>query len=216
MTMASPAPRRANIPGSKRATLLLACASPPNPVCAAPNGMTPICPSAEARVVPAAPAAVPVLPVTPEPTPAFGAVEPAAGVPAGLAVPPVPEVGAVGVLVGVGGVPGVVGVVGVVVGVVGALGIVVVVVVGTAAKKLLVKLTVQVTVLPPPLAEPLHWLMERGRAVAPPLSVHFTRVDPPPPLPDPLHWVTVAPEVLDTGAQTRIGWVPPPVPEPMH
>jgi hypothetical protein len=58
--------------------------------------------------------------------------------------------------------------------------------------------------------------MESGSADAPPVSVHFTRVDPPPPFPDPLHWVTVAPVVLATGAHTRIGWVPPPVPEPMH
>src|ERR1700722_9259629 len=58
--------------------------------------------------------------------------------------------------------------------------------------------------------------MERGRAEAPPVSVHCTRVDAPPPFPEPLHWVTVAPLVLATGAHTRVGWVPPPVPEPMH
>jgi hypothetical protein len=51
-------------------------------------------------------------------------------------------------------VPGTVGVVdvGTVVGVVG----IVVVVVGDAAMKLLVNVVIQVTVLPPPLEEPLH------------------------------------------------------------
>jgi hypothetical protein len=95
---------------------------------------------------------------------------------------------------------------GVVVGVVGVV----------AATKLFVKAVVQVTVLPPPFEEPLHWLMVIGKAVAPPVAVHFTRIVPPPLFPDPLHWVTVALVVLATGAHTVVGWVPPPVPEPMH
>jgi hypothetical protein len=95
-------------------------------------------------------------------------------------------------------------------------GVVVGVGVGATAMKLFVNAVVQVTVLPPPFDEPLHWLMVIGKAVAPPVSVHWTRIDAPPPVADPLHWVTVAPVVLATGVQTVVGWVPPPVPEPMH
>lgn len=58
--------------------------------------------------------------------------------------------------------------------------------------------------------------MDTGRAVEPPVTVHFTRIEPPPPVPEPLHWVTVALVVLATGAHTVVGWVPPPVPDPMH
>jgi hypothetical protein len=151
-------------------------------------------------VDPPAPGDEPVAPVTPEPTAVVVPTEPA--------VPP----GDAGGLVGVGVPVGVVGVVGVVVGVVGS----VVVVVGAAAVKSLVKLVEQVTVLPPPLAEPLHWLMVTGSADAPPVTLHCTRVLAPPPFPEPLHWVTVAFVVLATGAQTTVGCVPPPVPEPTH
>jgi hypothetical protein len=85
--------------------------------------------------------------------------------------------------VGVVDVGTVVGVVGIVVGVVG----IVVVVVGDAAMKLLVNVVIQVTVLPPPLEEPLHWLIVTGSAVAAPVTSHCTRVLAPPPFPEPLH-----------------------------
>jgi hypothetical protein len=108
-----------------------------------------------------------------------------------------------------------VGFAGTVVGVVGAVGTVVVVV-GAAATKLLVNVVIQVTVLPPPLAEPLHWLMVTGSADEPPVTSHCTLVLAPPPFPEPLHCVTVAPVVLATGAHTTVGWVPPSPPDPMH
>jgi hypothetical protein len=92
----------------------------------------------------------------------------------------------------------------------------VVVVVGAAATKLLVNVEAHVTVLPPPLEEPLHWFIVIGSAVVAPVTVHCTRVLAPPPFPEPLHWVTTAFVVLPTGAQRRVGWIPPPVPEPMH
>jgi hypothetical protein len=82
---------------------------------------------------------------------------------------------------------------------------VVVVVVGDAATKLFVNVAAQVTVLPPPLAEPLHCVMVTGNAVAPPETVQSTRVAAPPPFPDPLHWVTVALVVLATGEHTAVG-----------
>ena len=132
-----------------------------------------------------------------------GVVVPAAGVVPG-------DVGDVGVA----GDDGDVGDVGVVVGVVGAAGVVVGVV--AAATKLLVKFVVQMTVLPPPLDDPLHWFTVTGSAVAVPVTLHCTRPLAPPPLPDPLHWVTVALVVLATGAQMTVGWVPPPVPDPTH
>jgi hypothetical protein len=59
-------------------------------------------------------------------------------------------------------------------------------------------------------------LIVTGSAVAPPVTLHFTRVDAPPPVAEPLHWVTVAPVVLATGAHNSVGCVPPPVPEPTH
>jgi hypothetical protein len=94
-------------------------------------------------------------------------------------------------------------------------GAVVVVVVG-AAMKSLVNVTVQVTVLPPPFDDPLHWLIVTGSAVAAPVTSHCTRVLGPPPLAEPLHWVTLALVVLATGAHTTVGWVPPPPPDPTH
>jgi hypothetical protein len=36
----------------------------------------------------------------------------------------------------------------------------------------------QVTALPPPVAEPLHWLTFMGRAVVPPATLHFTAACP--------------------------------------
>ena len=148
--IASPAPIIATAPGINKSTSL-EWDAPPKPVCGEPKGMTPRVPvTADVPVEPPAPAAEPVVPVTPEPT--VLPVPAAAPLPAGVVapepvVPPVPD-GAVGV------VPGTVGVVdvGTVVGVVG----IVVVVVGDAAMKLLVNVVIQVTVLPPPLEEPLH------------------------------------------------------------
>ncbi|MGA2835451.1 MAG: hypothetical protein ABSF84_02520 [Acidimicrobiales bacterium] len=94
--------------------------------------------------------------------------------------------------------------------------VVVVVVVGDDELKLLVIVVAHVTVLPPPLADPSHWVMVTGSAVTLPVTEHLTRDSPPPPLPDPLHWVTVALVVLATGTHTTVGWVPPPVPDPTH
>jgi hypothetical protein len=130
--MAIPAPVSEAAASHKRSSLW-ACAAPPNPVWGEPTGTT----VANVPVDPPAPGDAPVTPVTPEPpaAPAAGAV--------GVVVPPpplAPAAGVVGVVVGVG----VVGVV-VVVGVVGA-----------AATKLLVNVVAHVTVLPPPLDEPLH------------------------------------------------------------
>jgi hypothetical protein len=193
--IARAAPMIATAPGMNRSTSL-EWDAPPNPVCGEPKGMTPSVPvTADVPVEPPAPAAEPVLPVTPEPV-AVAVPLPAGVVPPAPVVPPVPD-GAVGV------VPGTVGVVdvGTVVGVVG----IVVVVVGDVAMKLLVNVAIQVTVLPPPLEEPLHWLIVTGSAVAAPVTSHCTRVLAPPPFPEPLHWVTVAPVVLATGAHTTVG-----------
>lgn len=201
--MASSAPAIAAAPGIRRRSSR-ECEAPPNPVCGDPEGMTPNVPTTvEVPVEPPAPAAEPVRPVTPEPTapappapvpvvvPLPGAAPLAGAVAPVPVVPPVPD-GVVGVVVGVTG--GVVGVVGRVV-----------VVVGAAAMKLFVSVVMQVTVLPPPLEEPLHWLMVTGSADEPPVTSHCTLVLAPPPLPEPLHWVTAAPVVLATGAQTTVG-----------
>ena len=54
----------------------------------------------------------------------------------------------------------------------------------------------QMTKAPPPLAEPLHWLMVTPRVediVPLAVQVSSTRV---PPLAEPLHWVSAAPEVV--------------------
>ena len=66
-------------------------------------------------------------------------------------------------------------------------GVVVVVTGGVGVAKLLVNVLMHVTVLPPPLEEPLHWVMVTGRAVAAPVTEHVTRPGAPPPFPDPLH-----------------------------
>jgi hypothetical protein len=83
---------------------------------------------------------------------------------------------------------------------------------------LLVTETVQVTVAPPPLPEPLHWLTVTGSAEVSVegSTVHCTRTVPPPPLPELLHWVTVALVVSPIGLHSSVGWVPPPAPDPMH
>jgi hypothetical protein len=52
-----------------------------------------------------------------------------------------------------------------------------VVVVGVVAK-LLVTVAEQVTALPPPVAEPLHWLMVTGSAAVAPVTVQFTAASP--------------------------------------
>jgi hypothetical protein len=183
--IASAAPMIATAPGINKSPSL-EWDAPPNPVCGEPKGMTPSVPvTADVPVEPPAPAAEPVVPVTPEPTllPVPVPVAAPLPLPAGVVapepvVPPVPD-GVVGV------VPGTVGVVdvGTLVGVVG----IVVVVVGDAAMKLLVNVVIQVTVLPPPLEEPLHWLIVTGSAVAAPVTSHCTRVLAPPPFPEPLH-----------------------------
>ena len=85
---------------------------------------------------------------------------------------------------------------------------------GAAARMLLVIDDVQVTRLPPPLPDPLHWLMVTGNAedtVEGP-TVQVTMA--PPPLPEPLHWVIVAPDVELDGLHVRLA--PPPSAEPMH
>ncbi len=73
--------------------------------------------------------------------------------------------------------------------------------------------TVHVTVSPPPLADPLHWLTVKGKAVMAPSTVQVT-VEPPP-VPEPLHWVTIAPGVSPGGLHVRpLG--PEGFPDPLH
>jgi hypothetical protein len=81
-----------------------------------------------------------------------------------------------------------------------------------------VTLAVQVTVAPPPLPEPTHWLTVTGSAAVfvDVVTVHRTRFVPPPPLPEWLHWVTVALVVLPIGEQIFVGCVPPPFPAVLH
>jgi hypothetical protein len=78
----------------------------------------------------------------------------------------------------------------------------------------------QVTVAPPPLPEPLHWLTVTTSielVVEFESTLHCTRCVPPPPLPDELHWVTAAPVVFDgNGSHRTVGAVPPPVPDALH
>ena len=84
---------------------------------------------------------------------------------------------------------------------------------------MLVMLVLQLTVAPPPLPEPLHWLTVtlRSEVVEPESTLHCTRCVPPPPLPEPLHWVTVALVVFaGKGLQRVVGAVPPPVPDELH
>jgi hypothetical protein len=84
---------------------------------------------------------------------------------------------------------------------------------GLAGAALLETFAVQVRSAPPPLAEPLHWLILRAGAEATvPAAVQFmpTRV---PPLAEPLHCVIVAPVVVaGNGLQPVV--MPPP--EPTH
>jgi hypothetical protein len=84
---------------------------------------------------------------------------------------------------------------------------------GLAAAALVVTLAEQMTRPPPPLAEPLHWLIVTIRAadsVPVAVQVRPTRV---PPLAEPLHCVIVAPVVVaGNGLQPVV--MPPP--EPTH
>jgi hypothetical protein len=77
-------------------------------------------------------------------------------------------------------------------------------------------LTLQLTVLPPGLPEPLHWLTVIGTAA---LIVDAEATSQltvaPPPLAEPLHWVTVAPVVF-AGYGEQFVVPPPPLPEPTH
>ena len=62
---------------------------------------------------------------------------------------------------------------------------------------LLVTFAEQMIRAPPPLAEPLHWLILRA---APedfvPVAVQVEEASRPPPFAEPLHWVIVAPEAV--------------------
>ena len=71
----------------------------------------------------------------------------------------------------------------------------------------------QMTSAPPPLVDPLHWLMVMPAPGAwVPLAVHVKPTSVPP-LADPLHWVTVAPVVVaGNGSQPVV--IPPP--DPTH
>jgi hypothetical protein len=84
---------------------------------------------------------------------------------------------------------------------------------GLGATALFVTFAEQITRAPPPLAEPLHWLIvtlwtEDSVPVA--VQVSPTRV---PPLAEPLHWVIVAPALV-AGKGTQPVVMPPP--EPTH
>ena len=71
----------------------------------------------------------------------------------------------------------------------------------------------QMTRAPPPLVEPLHWLIRTLWAEDfVPVAVHcrLTRV---PPLAEPLHWVIVAPVVLAGNGSQLLAM---PSPEPTH
>jgi hypothetical protein len=77
---------------------------------------------------------------------------------------------------------------------------------------LLIIETVQVTVLPPPLPDPLHWFTVTGSAdVAVEVPVaHRSRNVPPPPFAEPLHCVIAALVVLPRLSHSNVGAVPPP------
>jgi hypothetical protein len=84
----------------------------------------------------------------------------------------------------------------------------------------LTTLAEQTTRAPPPLAEPLHWLIVTGWAEAiVPVAVQVrptgeVRVKP---LAEPLHWVIAAPViVLGKGSQWIVWPTMPPAPEPTH
>jgi hypothetical protein len=83
----------------------------------------------------------------------------------------------------------------------------------SVSKTFVVMVVVQVTKLPPPVSESLHWSTKTGNAaLVVPEAVHV--IMPPPPVPERLHWVTLGdPSDL---ALHAVMLVPPPVPEPMH
>ena len=82
-----------------------------------------------------------------------------------------------------------------------------------AARTLFDTFATQITRDPPPLAEPLHWLIvtaKAGDCVPTPLQVSPTRV---PPLAEPLHWVIIAGlSRAGNGSQPVVS----PSPEPTH
>jgi hypothetical protein len=73
-----------------------------------------------------------------------------------------------------------------------------------------------VTVLPPGLPVPLHWLTVMGiaRLICDAVPTEQATVAPPP-FAEPLHWVTVA-LVVDAGNGLQFTVPPPPAPEPTH
>ena len=85
-----------------------------------------------------------------------------------------------------------------------------------AVTLLVVMLVEQMMRAPPPLADPLHWLIVTPRADdCVPVAVQVEPATTPPPLADPLHWVIVAPEVVaGKGSQAIV--MPPPPAEPTH
>lgn len=205
-------------------------AAPPKPVCGAPAGSTTLGeavaaalvpvddPLAEVELVPVGPVVAAGLPPVPVGDVAGGVA--AGGVatggvvtggvaPGGVVTGGVVTGGVVtgGVVTGgvvTGGVVGGVVTGGVVGGVVGG--------VTGLTKRSRIEL-VHVTVLPPPLAVPLHWLMVTGRASVAPVTEQVKVL--PPPVEDPLHWLTVEANVLPLGPQSG-GVPPPPLSEPMH
>jgi hypothetical protein len=91
-------------------------------------------------------------------------------------------------------------------------------VVPVLATTLLTIETVQVTVLPPPLPEPLHWLTRTGSAdvsVEEPVA-HCSRIVPPPPFAEPLHCVIAALVVVPRLSHSNVGAVPPPWADVLH
>jgi hypothetical protein len=77
----------------------------------------------------------------------------------------------------------------------------------------LTRLVEQMTSAPPPLAEPLHWLIRTLLDVDfVPVAVHFSWTSVPP-LAEPLHWVIVAPVVLAGNGSHSFAM---PSPEPTH
>ena len=79
-----------------------------------------------------------------------------------------------------------------------------------AATELFWMLAEQTSRLPPPLAEPLHWLIEHGEPGGLRARRSADRPTSVPPLAEPLHWVIVAPEVVaGKGSQTIVGRSPP-------
>ena len=72
---------------------------------------------------------------------------------------------------------------------------------------------VQLTMPPPPFAEPLHWSTVTGNVeLTIPVAVQCDGNTRPPPLPDPLHWVMVAPVVFAGYGLQVFGALPRPSP----